>query len=147
VIHITSEAALSGELKRKSRERTVPLHPELERLGLLKYMAALPRGAERIFPGLPVYQSKNKLSPALGRAFNDWRRELGIDYEDRQLDFHSLRHCFGRAIEDIGMTAQDRARLLGHPVPEISSSVYSAPELARVAPLVARVKWEGLRVA
>jgi integrase len=147
VIHITPEAALSGELMRKSRERTVPLHPELERLGLLKCMAALPRGAEWLFPGLPIHKSKGKRSPRLGKAFNNWRRSLGIDYEDRQLDFHSLRHCFGRAIEDVGMTAQDRARLLGHPVPGISSSVYSAPELARVAPLVARVKWEGLRVA
>jgi integrase len=147
VIHITPEAALSSELMRKSRERTVPLHPELERLGLLKYMAALPRGAEWLFPGLPIHKSKGKRSPRLGKAFNNWRRSLGIDYEDRQLDFHSLRHCFGRAIEDVGMTAQDRARLLGHPVPGISSSVYSSPELARVAPLVARVKWEGLRVA
>jgi pimeloyl-ACP methyl ester carboxylesterase len=34
------------------------------------------------------------------------------------LDFHSLRHCFGGAIEDVGMTAQDRARLLGHAVPD-----------------------------
>jgi hypothetical protein len=33
------------------------------------------------------------------------------------------------------------------PNPGISSSVYSSPELARVAPLVARVNWEGLRVA
>lgn len=147
VIYIAPEAALCGALKRASRERTVPLHPELERLGLLKYLAALPRNAERIFPGLPVHASKNKLSPALGRAFNDWRRKLGIDYEDRQLDFHSLRHTFGNAIEDVGIPQSDRARLLGYAVPGISSSVYSAPELKRVAPLVARVKWEGLTVS
>ena len=144
VIHITHEAALSGELKRKSRERTIPLHPELERLGLLKYHAALPRDSEWLFPGLPVHKSKNKRSPRVGRAFNNWRRQLGIDYKDRQLDFHSLRHTFGTAIEDVGITQSDRARLLGHAVPGISSSVYSAPELKRVAPLVARVKWEAL---
>jgi len=144
VIHITHEAALSGELKRKSRERTIPLHPELERLGLLKYHAALPRDTEWLFPGLPVHKSKNKRSPRVGRAFNNWRRQLGIDYEDRQLDFHSLRQTFDTAIEDVGISQSDRARLLGHPVPGISSSVYSASELKRVAPLVARVKWEAL---
>ena len=144
VIHITHEAALSGELKRKSRERTIPLHPELERLGLLKYHAFLPRDTEWLFPGLPVHKSKNKRSPRVGRAFNNWRRQLGIDYEDRQLDFHSLRQTFDTAIEDVGITQSDRARLLGHPVPGISSSVYSASELKRVAPLVARVKWEAL---
>jgi integrase len=133
VIHITHEAALSGELKRKSRERTIPLHPELERLGLLKYHAALPRDAEWLFLGLPVHKSKNKRSPRVGRAFNNWRRQLGIDYKDRQLDFHSLRHTFGTAIEDVGITQSDRARLLGHAVPGIRSSVYSAPELKRVA--------------
>ena len=94
-----------------------------------------------------MHASKNKLSPALGRAFNDWRRKLGIDYEDRQLDFHSLRHTFSNAIEDVGIPQSDRARLLGYAVPGISSSVYSAPELKRVAPLVARVKWEGLTVS
>jgi len=144
VIHIMHEAALSGKLKHKSRERTIPLHPELERLGLLKYHAALPRDTERLFPGLPVHKSKNKRSPRVGRAFNNWRRQLGIDCEDRQLDFHSLRHTFDTAIEDVGITQSDRARLLGHAVPGISSSVYSAPELKRVAPLVARVRWEAL---
>jgi integrase len=147
VISILPEAALSGELKRKSRKRIIPLHPELERLGLLEYRAALPRGAEWLFPGLRIQKSKGKRSPQLGSAFNNWRRSLGIDYQDRQLDFHSLRRTFGRAIEDIGITATDCARLLGHAVPGISSSVYSAPELKRVAPLVARVKWDGLRVA
>src|SRR5262245_48455602 len=77
-------------------------HPELERLGLLKYHAALPRDTKWLFPGLPVHKSKNKRSPRVGRAFNNWRRQLGIDYEDRQLDFHSLRHTFDTVIEDVG---------------------------------------------
>jgi integrase len=146
VISIDPKAALNGALKRKNRERLIPLHPELERLGLLRYRDALPRGAERLFPGLPVEKSKNKFGPELGRAFNDWRRELGIVPEDRKLDFHSFRHTFGKAIEDVGIPQTDRHRLLGHKVPGISSSVYSAPELSRVAPLVARVAWSGLNI-
>ena len=146
VIYVEHEAALSGKLKREGYQRTVPLHPELERLGLLKYHAALPRNAERLFPNLPVHHSKGKRGPTLGRAFNNWRRDLGIDYKDRPLDFHSLRHTFGKAMEDLGISEPDRVRLLGHAVPGIGSSVYSAPELKRVAPLVAKVKWEGLEI-
>jgi integrase len=146
VIKITPEAALSGALKRSMRRRIIPLHPELERLGLLEYRDALPRGAERLFPGLPKPAKTDKLGAALGTVFNRWRVKLGIDYEDRQLDFHSLRHVFGKALEDTGISAEDRARLLGHKVKGISSSVYSGPELRRVAPLVARVKWDGLNI-
>jgi integrase len=40
VIAVTRAAAVSGELKRPARERTVPLHPALEKLGLLRYIAA-----------------------------------------------------------------------------------------------------------
>jgi integrase len=147
IVDITKEAALSGALKRTARQRIVPLHPELERLGLLKYLAALPRGADRLFPGLPMpTKGKDKFGSALGKQFARWRKKLGIDYEDRQLDFHSLRHCFCKVIEDSGISAEDRARLLGHKVKGISSSVYSAPELKRVAPLVAGVKWDGLKI-
>jgi integrase len=146
VIYVEHEAALSGKLKSEGHERTVPLHPELERLGLLKYHATLPRNAERLFPNLPIHDSKGKRGPTLGQAFNNWRRNLGINYKDRPLDFHSLRHTFGKMMEDLGISEPDRARLLGHAVPGIGSSVYSAPELKRVAPLVAKVKWEGLEI-
>ena len=53
---------------------------------------------------------------------------------------------FGKAIEDAGINAEDRARLMGHKTKGISSSVYSSPELRRVAPLVAGVKWDGLKI-
>ena len=48
-------------------------------------------------------------------------------------------------MEDLGISEPDRTRLLAA-IPGISSSVYSAPELKRVAPLVAKVKWEGLEI-
>jgi integrase len=136
VIDITAKA---GALKNRSSERIIPLHPELVRLGLLKYLAALPAKAERIFPDLT--------NNALSKAFKTWHDSVGVrSTEDRKLDFHSFRHAFGKEIEDTGITATDRARLLGHAVPGISSSVYSAPELSRVAPLLAKVTWQGLRI-
>jgi integrase len=146
VVDITPEAALSGALKRRARTRIIPLHPELERLGLLKYRAAL--DTERFFPGLPMPKNDDddKIGGALGKAFGRWRDKLGIGREDAQLDFHSFRHCFGKAIEDAGITTEDRARLMGHAIKGISSAVYSGPELKRVAPLVAGVRWDGLDI-
>jgi integrase len=146
VIRVTPEAAISGHLKRKGRDRTVPLHPELERVGFMKYVRALPSGSTRVFPGLPVDENKKKLGASVGKSFNRWRCALGIDYADRQLDFHSLRHTFGKQIEDAGITAEDRARLLGHALKGISSSVYSSPELKRVGPQIAGIKWDGLKI-
>jgi integrase len=148
VIDITPDAAVSGRLKREARRRIAPLHPQLEALGLLKYLAALPRNAQRVFPDLTIGgKGKDHLGAALGKAFRRWRESVGIvSTPGRKLDFHSFRHTFGKAIEDAGITAADCSRLLGHKVAGISSSVYSGPELSRVAPLVAKVAWQGLRI-
>jgi integrase len=144
VIRVTPEAAVSGKLKRKGRDRTVPLHPELERIGFLKYVRALPSNSARVFPDIPVDENKKKVGGLVGKRFNRWRVKLGIKRDDEQLDFHSLRHTFGKAIEDASITAEDRARLMGHAVKGITSSIYSGPELRRVAPQVAGVAWPGL---
>jgi integrase len=138
-ISVERAAAVSGELKRAARERTVPLHPALVKLGLLKYIEALPKGTPWLFPNLSEGAATDKRAAPVGKAFNKWRRRLGIERPPEKLDFHSLRHTFGKAIEDAGISPNDCARLLGHAVKGISASVYSAPELRRVAPLVAKV--------
>jgi integrase len=148
MIHVEPEAALSGALKRTARKRIIPLHPELQRLGLLQYLDALPRGAERLFPGLPVpANGKDKLGGALGKAFGRWRVKLGIKREGEQLDFHSLRHNFTNTLENIGTSQSDAARLAGHKVKGVTFGVYSAPELKRLAGIVERIKYDGLKIA
>jgi integrase len=147
VINILPEAALSGALKRPARKRVIPLHPELERLGLLKYRASLPKNAQRLFPGLPVPSNgKDKLGGALGKAFGRWRKALGIEREGEKLDFHSFRHTFTKALEDTGCTEADGDRITGHSHKGLTFGLYSAPELKRVAPFIARVTWPGLRI-
>jgi integrase len=146
VIEIMPEAALSGALKRSARKRIVPLHPELERLGVLRYVTALPRTAQRLFPNLPIGKRKGKYGGASGKAFKRWRDKLGIDYADRQLDFHSLRHVFLHAVENAGISQSDAARLAGHKVAGITFGVYSAPELKRLAQVIKRIKYKGLKI-
>jgi integrase len=147
IIDITPDAALSHRLKREARRRIVPLHPELVRLGLLKYLDALPRNVERVFPGLPIGgKGKDKFGDSVGKAFRRWRDKVGIvSTPDHKLDFHSFRHTFYKAMEDAGIPGNDVARLSGHEVKGMAK-VYSGPELSRVAPLVAKVGWPGLRI-
>jgi integrase len=147
LVYVEPEAVVSGQLKRAARKRTVPLHPALEKLGLLKYLAALPKVSKWIFPGLTSGDGKDKRGGSVGKAFGRWRDKLGIERPNEQLDFLSLRHTFGKAIEDAGISPNDCARLMGHAVRGITASVYSGPELKRVAPLVARVWWDGLLLA
>jgi integrase len=147
VINILPEAALSHALKRPARKRVIPLHPELERLGLLKYRASLPKDTKRLFPNLPTPKNgKDKIGGALGKSFGRWRKALGIEREGAQLDFHSLRHTFTKALEDTGCAEADADRITGHSHKGLTFGLYSAPELRRVAPLVAGVKWDGLKI-
>jgi integrase len=146
LFHIAPEAALADDLKRDARERKVPVHSELKRLGLLKYLAALPRGAERLFPNLPVSNAKPYFGEAVGKRFREWRESVGVARPGEKLDFHSFRHTVAKMFEDIGVRQNDAARVLGHSVEGISYGVYSAPEVKRLAQIVERIKYKGLRI-
>jgi integrase len=77
--------------KTDSAPRIVPLHHALIDAGLLRYREALPPGS-RLFPGLRGRASKGgKLGPALGEAFEAWRK--GHQQGRREL---SLVSTFGR---------------------------------------------------
>jgi integrase len=120
----------------------------LEEIGLLKYRDALPRNAHRVFPDLVIGgKGKDHLGAALGKAFRRWRESVGVvSTPGRKLDFHSFRHTFYKAMEDTGSIPEnDRKRIAGHLIPGMEG-VYSGPELSRVAPLVAKVGWPGLRI-
>jgi integrase len=146
LFHITPDAALAKDLKRDARERKVPVHSELKRLGALKYHAALPRGTERLFPNLPVSKAKRKFGPSVGKRFAKWRDSVGVARPGEQLDFHSFRHTVSKWFEDIGVPQNDAARVLGHGVDGITYGVYSRPEVKRLARVVERIKWNGLRI-
>jgi integrase len=140
VLDITPDA---GKLKTVSSERKVPVHSALKALGLLDYHRALPKSAARLFPNLPAVASKGgKVAPAVGKAFGRWRKAVGVHRPPEQLDFHSFRHTFTKALEDIGVSKNDADRLTGHEVEGISFGRYSGPELKRLAKVIERVRFE-----
>jgi integrase len=140
-----NEAA--GRIKNRSSKRIVPVHSELIRIGLLKYHAALPRDAARLFPSLTARESKGgKLGPALGDGFEVRRKQLGITRPN--VCFHSFRHGVASALDRAGVSEVDAARILGHRVAGMSFGLYSqgGPGLARLRAVVEKVGYPGFRL-
>jgi integrase len=127
--------------KTDSAERVVPVHHALIDAGLLKYRAALHPGS-RLFPGLKGRASKGgKLGPALGDAFEAWRKRLGI--VRKGLNFHSFRHTVGDRLRKAGVAKDDRGFLLGHADVEMQNKVYAhdGPGLHRLQAIIEKVHY------
>ncbi|TIX80327.1 MAG: site-specific integrase, partial [Mesorhizobium sp.] len=105
-------------IKTASSRRYVPVHPELERLGLLRYRQSLldgkPKGGDEasLWPAIksadPFYRS-TAWSKWFGRFL---RSEASVT--DRNLVFHSFRHSFKRMARDAGLSEETHDALTGH---------------------------------
>lgn len=131
----------NNHLKNKSSERVIPVHSQLVRMGLLKYIRALPKGGQ-LFPGLKRRASKgDKIGARLGELF----RKLLIDLDLKRpgLCFHSLRHTVAHALEAGSVSQTDAARVLGHAIAGESYGTYSSgPGLKRLAAVVEEIRYE-----
>jgi integrase len=87
-----------------------------------------------------------KLGPALGDAFEAWRKRLGI--VRKGLNFHSFRHTVGDRLRKAGVAKDDRGFLLGHADVEMQNKVYAhdGPGLHRLQAIIEKVHYPGLRL-
>ena len=100
-ISILDDPENGKSLKTETSRRDVPLHPELIRLGFVKFVGA----------------SEDDLFDRNAAAFSKrWMRWLRDEAEitDRRLTFHSLRHTFKRACRDAGVLEEVHDALTGH---------------------------------
>lgn len=103
------------QLKTINAKRVIAVHPELVRLGLPEYVAALrDAGHARLFPELPHAKLKGYGKYA-GQWFNEHflGKKLKIE-RDGTLSFHSFRHTFLTACDRIEMPDRMRDELAGH---------------------------------
>jgi integrase len=131
----------NGNGKTKAATRVVPIHHAIIGAGFLKYRDALPAGSG-LFPGLKGRASKGgKLGPKIGDAFNAWRKRLGITRDG--INFHSFRHSVGHRLDKAGVPESDRAAVLGHEHPHITSGTYShrGPGLRRLKGIVEKIDY------
>jgi integrase len=134
--NVTAE---SGSLKTAAAARKLPIHSELIRLGLLDYVHHIPDGS-RLFPWC-----EGKATNAVADGFKKWRARIGLGRKG--LHFHSLRKNFTSPLDAAGVPQSDVAAIVGHER-GFTFDVYSAgPGLARLAGIVEKVEYSGLRIA
>jgi integrase len=102
--------------KTASSIRHVPVHRELERIGLLRYRAGLVRKSsdedQSLWPNVKA-QGRRPRSAAWSKWFGRYLREkCGIS--DSAKVFHSFRHTFKRMTRDAGLPEEIHDALTGH---------------------------------
>jgi integrase len=103
-------------VKTASSIRKVPVHPELQRIGLLDYRQALIAQGKpldsSLWPGLKSAEGR-PLSAQWSKWFGRFIRDkAGIT--DRRKVFHSFRHTFKRMARDAGIPEELHDAMTGH---------------------------------
>ena len=84
-----TDAGEGQRVKSSASVRSIPIHPELLRLGLLEYVQAIRNaGHDKLWPILRVDPERPGLT--LSNWFGEYRRSIGLT--ERYPDFHSFRH-------------------------------------------------------
>ncbi len=119
VMRITDEGD-GQKVKNAASFRTIPLHKEVLRAGFHDFAASRPKG-EFLFREAARWGGKlhpmradarGRLTEPFGKRFSRRLRE-GLGITDRRLTFHSFRHAWEDAAEDVDMPQTHRRELAG----------------------------------
>lgn len=109
VIHVR-KTQVWQKLKTASAKRYVPLHPELIKIGLVKYAAMIrAQGEQQLFPDVKP-DSRGYMGAVFQKRFNSFRVSVGIT--DPNAVFHSFRHTWRDAVRNAGIQTE-MAQVLG----------------------------------
>ncbi|MGF6697853.1 integrase [Paraburkholderia sp. MM5496-R1] len=129
-------------LKSQSSKRRIPVHPELERLGFVKYARSV-SGEARLFPELKM-DKYGRITSRYSQTFGKRLREV-CKITDARKTFHSFRHGFKNALREGGVTEDVSDALTGHSTGSAARSY--GDDYWPVRPLVEaieRVSYHGL---
>ncbi len=105
--------------------RTVPLHPELLKMGLLEWVdGKRESGQVRLFPAAKA-TAVNGQGNWITKAFSRHLAEVGKDWEPAKRGFHSLRKTFIQELQGAGVVSELRAQIVGHELDDEHHSTYS----------------------
>ena len=136
-------AARSG--KTKAAQRTIPVHPILEEIGLIEYrQAVMDFGSPYLFPEL--HNGKKKPGQAIGKWFSEYCKKAGL-YQ-RWRDFHSLRHTFKtRLIRQLKAHPIMVNEVMGHKqVDEMDIIYFHGFDPSDTAPTIRALSYEKLNL-
>jgi integrase len=100
-------------IKNAQSKRNIVLHPEIIRLGFLRYLSLIKSlGYDLVFPDLFSPTTTSPLGNRYYKLFKPVLIAAGITEEG--LGSHALRHAFGAILKKKKVREEDRADLLGH---------------------------------
>lgn len=124
-------------VKTLSSARTLPIHPQLIELGLLKLVALRKTEAHlRLFPFLNRGKQKNTFSANFSKNFRYYRKTNDCYWPS--LDFHSLRTTFHHDLLGDDKSDAIRCRLMGHTYTDEGDRSYG--QNLRIEKLAGRMK-------
>jgi integrase len=147
-IKIKADQERGRRLKTAGSARFVPIHPELARIGFLKFIdwIRLAGHDARLFP-LLVPGRKDSFGEAWAKWFGDYKRRLGI--KNKAIVFHSFRHGFKDAARAARVSEDLHDALTGHAGSSVGRT-YGSRDMVRrfgletLADGVNKVKYSGL---
>ncbi|AZR28927.1 site-specific integrase [Xanthomonas vasicola pv. arecae] len=105
--------------------RTVPLHPELLKMGFMKWVDDKRKAGEtRLFPAGKA-TAVNGQGNWITKAFSRHLAEVGKGWEPAKRGFHSLRKTFIQELQGAGVVSELRAQIVGHELDDEHHSTYS----------------------
>lgn len=131
-IHI--RAGEGQSVKTDASLRTIPLHPELKKLGFLCYVKEVGKaGLDELFPDAKRGKTYGNRSHNYSKRFNRYLSDIGLKTGRNQV-FHSFRHTFVDALRNAGVPEDIRRRLGGWTDKTSLESEYGG----RLLPLLSR---------
>lgn len=124
-------------------KRTIPIHPELLRLGLLDYVKDLTAsGATRLFPALNVTDNNNAGGP-MSTWFGRFKKEAGFGRENT---FHGWRNTVETKLQRGREGQLYIDRYLGHKPEGMGAGTYARVQPSDFVGTAAKIVYEGLEL-
>lgn len=132
-------------LKNDDSERTVPVHPELIRLGLLRYAQSVEEeGETQLFPRLTAHASGQR-AHKWGQWFSAYlRNSCGVP--DRRTVFHSFRHSLKDAGRESGVSEELQRAIMGHSQEGVAGSYGLGFSRRRIVEAMGQIRIPGLPI-
>lgn len=150
IMHITTEGDGTSEgksVKTAGSMRVVPVHPELIRLGFIRYHEQrVKEGGAALFPGA-VRNSRGQMMADLSREFGRYMTRIGLK-EGRGLSLYSFRHGAADALRRGGFLDQQFGFILGHAEPTMTGKYGIMPQgmVEQRVELVNAIAYPGLNL-
>ena len=130
---VVPAALRKKRVKTKSGRRTIPLHPELIRLGFLGFVEERRQAKAKFLFDLAWFK-KDGFGKYPSRDFRVLSRALGV-WERRRKVFHSFRATISQNLEGVALEPTLIDRFLGHSIGTVRSKHYNRNREGRTLPL------------